>query len=73
MLLEKEYILGGDNESVIELSEVGEPSSSITPQPESFQIPNIKVPILQRSGRVSHPPKRYLRHIRGEDVDDIDP
>ena len=31
VFLEKEHILSGDSESMIELSEVGEPSSSTTP------------------------------------------
>ena len=37
---EKEHILGGDSGSMIELSEVGEPSSSTTLQPEFVQVPN---------------------------------
>ena len=73
MFLEKEHILGGDSGSMIELSEVGEPSSSTTLQPESIQVPNTQVPILRRSGRVFHPLERYVRYIRGEDVEDIDP
>ena len=35
MFLKKEHILGRDNWSMIELSEVGEPSSSIIPRLES--------------------------------------
>ena len=73
MFLKKEHIFCEDNESVIELSEVGEPSSSITPQPESVQVPSTQVPTLCRSVRVFHPPKRYVRHIREEDAEDIDP
>ena len=71
VFLEKEYILGEDSGRMIELSEVGEPSSSTTLQPESVQVPNTQVSTLRRSDRVSHPPDRYVRHIRGEDVEDI--
>ena len=54
------------------MSEVGEPSSSTTLQPESVQVPNTQVSTLRRSDRVSHPPERYVGHIRGEDIEDID-
>ena len=40
VFLEKKYILGGDSDSVIELSEIGELNSSTTPQPESVKVPN---------------------------------
>ena len=73
MFLEKEHILGGDSGRMIELSEVGEPSSSTTLQPESVQVSNTQVSTLRRSDRVSHPPERYVGHIRAEDVEDIDP
>ena len=73
MFLEKEHILDGDSGRMIELSEVGEPSSSTTLQPESVQVPNTQVSTLRRSDRVSHPPERYVGHIRAEDVEDIDP
>ena len=73
VFLEKEHILGGDSGRMIELSEVGEPSSSTTLQPESVQVSNTQVSTLRRSDRVSHPPERYVRHIRGADVEDIDP
>ena len=73
VFLEKKHILSGDSGRMIELSEVGEPSSSTTLQPESVQVPNTQVLTLCRSGRVSHPPERYVGHIRGEDVEDIDP
>ena len=72
VFLEKEHILGGDSGSMIELSEVREPSSSTILQPESIHVPNTQVPTLCRSDRVSHPPERYVGHIRGEDVEDID-
>ena len=72
VFLEKEHILGGDNGRMIELSEIGEPSSSTTLQPESVQVPNTQVSTLHRYDRVSHPPERYAGHIRGEDVKDID-
>ena len=73
VFLEKEHILGGDSGRMIELSEVGEPSSSTTLQPESVQVSNTQVSTLRRSDRVSHPPERYVGHIRAEDVEDIDP
>ena len=73
MFLEKEHILGGDSGSVIELSEVGKPSSSTTPHPKSVQVPSTQVSTLRRSDKVSHPLERYVRYIRGEDVEDIDP
>ena len=73
MFLEKEHILGGDSGRMIELSEVREPSSSTTLQPESVQVHNIQVSTLPRSDRVSHLPERYVGYIRGEDVEDIDP
>ena len=73
MFLEKEHILDGDSGRMIELSKVGEPSSSTTLQPESVQVSNTQVSTLRRSDRVSHPPERYVGHIRGEDVEDIDP
>ena len=38
VFLEKEHILGGDSGSVIELSEVGVPSSSTTLQPDKLAI-----------------------------------
>ncbi|KAJ8478075.1 hypothetical protein OPV22_021802 [Ensete ventricosum] len=37
MFLEKKHILGGNSESEIKLSEVGEPSSNTIPEPESVQ------------------------------------
>ena len=55
------------------MSEVGEPSSSTTLQPESVQVSNTQVSTLRRSDKVSHPLERYVRHIRGEDIKDIDP
>ena len=73
VFLEKEHILGGDSGSMIDLSEVGEPSSSTIPQPEFVQVPSTQVPTLRRSDKVSHPPERYVRYIRGEDVEDIYP
>ena len=73
MFLENKHILGRDNGSMIELREVGEPSSSTTSQLESIQVPNTQVPTLCRSGRVSHPPERYVGYIGGENVEDIDP
>ena len=73
VFLEKEHILDGDSGRMIELSEVGEPSSSTTLQPESVQVSNTQVSTLRRSDRVSHPPERYVGHIRAEDVEDIDP
>ena len=73
VFLEKEHILDGDSGRMIELSEVGEPSSSTTLQPESVQVSNTQVSTLRRSDRVSHPPERYVGHIRGEDAEDIDP
>ena len=73
MFLEKKHILGGDSGRMIELSEVREPSSSTTLQPESVQVPNTQILTLHRSDRVSHPPKRYMGHIGGENVEDIDP
>ncbi|CAL9118903.1 unnamed protein product, partial [Musa acuminata var. zebrina] len=39
---------------MIELSEVGEPSSSTTLQPESVQVPNTQVSTLRRSDRNCH-------------------
>ena len=49
MLLEKKHILSEDSGSMIELSEVGEPSSSTTLQPKSIQVPNTHVSTLRRS------------------------
>ena len=43
VFLEKEHILGGDSGRMIELSEVGEPSSSTTLQPESVQVSNTQI------------------------------
>ena len=40
VFLKMEHILGEDSRSVIELSEVGEPSSGTTPQPEFIQVPS---------------------------------
>ena len=40
VFLEKEHIIGRDNGSMIELSEVRELSSSTTLQLESVQVPN---------------------------------
>nr|AAR96000.1 polyprotein-like protein [Musa acuminata] len=73
VFLEKEHILDGDSGSMIELNEDGEFSSSTIPQLESVQVPNTQVLTLHRSDRVSHPPKRYVRHIEGENIEDIDP
>ena len=63
LFLEKEHILGGDSGRMIELSEIREPSSSTTLQPESVQIPNTQVSTLRRSNRVSHPLERNVGHI----------
>ncbi|KAJ8459513.1 hypothetical protein OPV22_032439 [Ensete ventricosum] len=73
VFLEKEHILGGNNGSEIELSEVGEPSSNTIPESESVQVPNTQIPNLYRSSRVSHPSERYVGHISGDDSRDIDP
>ncbi|CAL9108128.1 unnamed protein product [Musa textilis] len=64
VFLKKEHILGVDSGCMIELSRDEEPSSSTIPQPEYVQIPSTQVPILRRSGRVSHPPERYVGHRR---------
>ncbi|KAJ8498092.1 hypothetical protein OPV22_008644 [Ensete ventricosum] len=73
LFLKKEHILGGNSGSEIKLSEVGEPSSRIIPEPESVHVPNVQVPTLHRSNRVSHPPERYVGYISGDDSHDIDP
>ena len=60
VFFEKEHILGGDSGRMIELSEVGDPSSSSTLQPEYVQVPNTQVSTLHRSDRVSHPPETIM-------------
>ena len=72
MFLEKEHILRRDRGSMKEFSEGREPNSKIIQQHESIHVPSTQVSTLNRSGRIPHPLKRYVGHIIGDGVEDID-